>query len=83
MYCIVCAGTSGHPAIEGDGEPVCLPCIYRCARAADPMTLTQGEYHLLNEMHGDVVRLVWVNDHAEWKWSWDWPGVGDDELVAA
>ena len=81
--CEVCRGISGHDPISGEGYAVCLPCVYRIGRATDPMTITQGEYHLIDQLHGDVVRLVWVNDRAEWKWSWDWPGVGDDSLVAA
>jgi hypothetical protein len=78
MSCVVCAGTSGHPPIEDDGDPVCVPCVYRIGRiVADPSPLTQGELHLIYDMHGDVSVLVWddFTDAFKWRWIGDWPGV--------
>lgn len=76
--CSKCDGRSGQPPIEGDGPPICLPCIYRNARAAaDPTWLTDGEARMLVEAHGDVVRLVRVSGPygSYWKWGWttSWP----------
>ena len=44
--------------IEGDGHIVCRPCIYRFGHAAgDPESLSYGEARMLQEAHGDVLRL--------------------------
>lgn len=44
--------------ITGDGHIVCRPCIYRFGHAAgDPESLTYGEARMLQEAHGDVLRL--------------------------
>ncbi len=68
--CVVCAGLSGHPVIEGDSAPVCWPCLIRCTRAADrPDELTWGERDLLLIMHGDVIRLDERFGKAVWRWT--------------
>ena len=76
--CEVCRGVSGHPPIEGDGFPVCAPCIYRIGRAANaPLDLTWAEVQLLDAMPGDVVRLRDCNAHGFcWEWDRSWPTTG-------
>lgn len=35
VQCQHCQGEYGHPPIEGDGPPVCYPCIVRLGRYAN------------------------------------------------
>jgi hypothetical protein len=71
--CLRCEGRSGHPVIDGDGSPVCFPCVLRNGRAAaDPSRLTAGEVELLLTAHGDVVSLVRVDVGFATFWRWAW-----------
>lgn len=54
--CIHCAGAD-HLITE-DGPTVCWMCVQRFGRAAgDPESLSYGEARMLQEAHGDVLRL--------------------------
>lgn len=68
--CIVCHGSTRHPAIVGDGEPVCYPCILSLGRiAGDPMSADADQLVELELAHADVVGLAACEQHgACWKW---------------
>lgn len=82
LRCQVCAGTSGHEPIEGDGFAICYACLIRCGRAADATTLSVGEAAMLMEAHGDLVELRECAKHI---WCWfgfrGWPDVGEYTLI--
>jgi hypothetical protein len=67
--CMVCAGSSGHDPIPGEGTPVCYPCVLRLGRAAaDPTALTNTEVLVLLDLHDDVVELRGINGRIYWHW---------------
>ena len=54
--CHHCAGADS--LITEDGPTVCWMCVQRFGRAAaDPESLSYGEARMLQEAHGDVLRL--------------------------
>lgn len=77
LRCIRCAGT--RRLVTDDGPPVCLPCLYRDGRAAGfPCDLTDGQVALLQDAHGDAVRLVRTPGlRLAWRWVANWPTGGE------
>lgn len=79
--CVCCAGMSLAPVIEGDGHPVCIPCIEQGAHAAaHPEDLSVVEANLLTLMHGDVVGLepTFAPPGYRWRWVSSWPRANEE-----
>jgi len=69
--CVVCHGSSRHPAIVGDGEPVCYPCILKLGRiAGDPMGADPNRLVELAAAHADVIELRACPIHIGGCWAW-------------
>lgn len=81
--CRKCAGR--EHLIEGDGPPVCRPCIDQLgAIAGDPHVTTHRVLEALQERHGDVTRIVRTAGHDSrmmWDWAGAWPAAGILRLI--
>lgn len=67
--------------IEGDGLPICRPCIDQLGSVAgDPHVTTHRILATLQERHGDVTRIARTAGHDSrmvWLWTDEWPAPGD------
>jgi hypothetical protein len=79
--CIHCGLTEF--VIEGDGPPVCRPCLDRFVAIANrPEDFTDSELHTIEAQHRDRVRLIHLasgvrertgQSRVYWQWIADWP----------